>query len=171
MRALFVVIVGLGLPGLLPALAVARRSPVVVFLAPLIGAGMAAVAAELELGVGGSLPTCYLVVAVAVNIAVIAWWLAAGRFRKKWAGPPLGWSVVTTIVVLGALVIPLTALRAPTFGWDAEQIWLTHAMMIYGGHHEMLTSLKNPVYWSGNPSYPPLVPAASALASLPASTM
>ena len=47
--ALFVLIAGLGMPGLLPALAVARRSPALVFLAPLIGAGMAAVAASSNL--------------------------------------------------------------------------------------------------------------------------
>jgi hypothetical protein len=164
MRALFVLILGLGVPGLLPALAVARRSAAVIFLAPIIGACMAAVGAELELGIGGSLLACYLVVAVAVNIGVVAWWLAAGRFRQSWAGLPLDWSIATVVVMLDALVIPLTALRAPLFGRDAEQIWLTHAMMIYGGHHQMLTSLTNPAYWSGNPDYPPLVPAAGALA-------
>lgn len=52
MRALFVLIIGLGGPGIGPALAVARRSPVLLFLAPLIGAAMAAMAAGLELGVG-----------------------------------------------------------------------------------------------------------------------
>src|SRR5579864_5864156 len=63
MKALFVLVVGLGAPGILPSLAVARRSPVLVFLAPLAGAGMVAVAAEIELGVGGSLVADYGVVA------------------------------------------------------------------------------------------------------------
>ena len=163
MSALLLVIVGLGAPGFLPALAVAGRAPVLVFLAPLIGAGMAAVAAELELGVGGSLPTCYAVVAVAANVAVIAWWLAAGRFRLR-AGPPWGWSIVTVVAVLGALIIPLSALRAPIIGWDANSIWLTHALMVSGGHHELLAGLQNAVYRFSNPDYPPLVPAAGALA-------
>ena len=94
MKALFVLVVGLGAPGILPSLAVARRSPVLVFLAPLAGAGMVAVAAEIELGVGGSLVADYVVVAVAANLAVTAWWLAAGRSRQPWAGPSWGWSIV-----------------------------------------------------------------------------
>jgi hypothetical protein len=164
MKALFVLIVGLGMPGILPALAVARRSPAVVFLAPLIGAGMAAVAAEIEFGIGGSLLTNYVVVAVTANLAVIAWWLAAGRSREPWAGVPWRWSVSTVVVVLGSAAIPLTALRSPMIGWDANSIWLTHALMVYGGHHEMLTGLQNVTYRFSNPDYPPLVPAAGALA-------
>jgi hypothetical protein len=163
MTELLVVIVGLGAPGFLLALAVAGASPVLVFLAPLIGAGMAAVAAELELGVGGSLFTWYAVVAVIANVAVVARWLAGVRF-PPWADPPWGWSILTLAVVLGALIIPLTALRAPMIGWDANSIWLTHALMVSGGHHELLTGLQNPAYSFSNPDYPPLVPAAGALA-------
>ena len=36
--------------------------------------------------------------------------------------------------------------------------------MVYGGHHEMLTGLQNVAYRFSNPDYPPLVPAAGALA-------
>jgi hypothetical protein len=163
MTELLVVIVGLGAPGFLLALAVAGASPVLVFLAPLIGAGMAAVAAEFELGVGGSLFTWYAVVAVIANVAVVALWLAGVRFPPR-ADPPWGWSIVTLAVVLGALAIPLTALRAPVIGWDANSIWLTHALMVSGGHHALVTGLKNPAYSFSNPDYPPLVPAAGALA-------
>jgi hypothetical protein len=163
MTALLVLIVGLGAPGILPAWAVARRPPVLVFLAPLIGAVMAAAAVEIELGVGGSLPVCYVVVAATANLAVIAW-LAAGRFPRSWAGPPWAWSVGTTVIVAGALAIPLAALRAKMIGWDANSIWLTHALMVSGGHHELLTGLQNPAYRFSNPDYPPLVPAAGALA-------
>ena len=164
MKALFVLVVGLGMPGILPALAVARRSPAVAFLAPLIGAGMAAVAAEIEFGIGGSLLTNYVVVAVTANLAIIAWWLAAGRSRQPWAGVPWRWYVSTVVVVLGSAAIPLTALRSPMIGWDANSIWLTHALMVSGGHHEMLTGLQNVTYRFSNPDYPPLVPAAGALA-------
>jgi hypothetical protein len=199
MRPLFVLVVGLGVAGILPAWAVARRSPVVVFLAPLIGAAMAALGAEIELGVGGSIVVGYVVVAVIVNVAVIAWWLAARRAAPRpapraaprpapraaprpapraaqepgrRAAPrpaapprePWGWSVLTLVVVLGCLAIPLTALRAPMFGWDANSIWLTHALMVYGGHHDLLTGLQNAAYQFSNPDYPPLVPAAGALA-------
>ena len=170
MRALVVLVVVLGVPGALPALAVARRSLAGVFLAPLIGAGMAAVATEIELGAGGSLVPDYVAVALAVNLAVILWWLAV----RPAAAPPAvparetgaawAWSVLALVVVLGCLAIPLTALRSPMFGWDANSIWLTHALMVYGGHHELLTGLQNVAYQFSNPDYPPLVPAAGALA-------
>ena len=163
MTELLVVIVGLGAPGFLLALAVAGASPVLVFLAPLIGAGMAAVAAVLELGVGGSLFTWYAVVTVIANVLVVALWLAGVRFLPR-ADPPWRWSILTLAVVLGALIIPLSALRARMIGWDANSIWLTHALMVSGGHHALLTGLQNPVYSFSNPDYPPLVPAAGALA-------
>ena len=75
-NALIVVVVVLGLPGLLPALIAVRRSPVVIFLAPLIGTAVtAAVAAECELGIGGSLLAWYVLLTVEiVNIAAL-WWL------------------------------------------------------------------------------------------------
>jgi hypothetical protein len=164
MSALIVLVVCLGGPGFLPALAVARNSPVLFFLAPLIGAGMAAMAATLELGVGGTLVTCYVVVAVIVNVAVIAWWLAAGQHRPP-AGPGWGWwPIVTLVIVLAVMVIPLSSLRAPAIGWDGNTIWLTKALMVSGGHHQLLAGLRNPVYRPSNPDYPLLVPAAGALA-------
>jgi hypothetical protein len=60
MRPIAVLLLYLASPGLTPALVAARRAPVAGFLAPLIGAAMAAVAAVIELGIGGSLLTCYL---------------------------------------------------------------------------------------------------------------
>jgi hypothetical protein len=160
----FVVLIGcLGAAGILPALVVARRSPALIFLAPLLGACMAGVAAGMELAAGGSLVTCYLAVAVTVNLAVIAWWLAAGRYRS-WPSPPWTWSVLTAITVLGALLIPLTALRAQLIGWDAHSIWITHALMVSGGHQDLFTALRDPAYGFSNPDYPPLVPAVGALA-------
>jgi hypothetical protein len=163
MTELLVVIVGLGAPGFLLALAVAGASPVLVFLAPLIGAGLAAVAAVFELGVGGPLFIWYLVVAVIANVAVVALWLVRSRFPAP-EDPPWMWSILTLAIVLGALIIPLRAMRAPMIGWDANSIWLTHALMVSGGHHALVTGLKNPVYSFSNPDYPPLVPAAGALA-------
>jgi len=163
MTELLVVIVGLGAPGFLLALAVAGASPVLVFLAPLLGAGLAAVAAVFELGVGGSLLAWYVVVAVIANVAVVALWLVRVRFPTP-ADPPWEWSVLTLAVMLLALIIPLMALRAELIGGDANSIWLTHALMVSGGHHALVAGLKNPVYSFSNPDYPPLVPAAGALA-------
>jgi hypothetical protein len=170
--SLLVVIAGLGLPGLLPALAVARRSPALVFVAPLIGAGLAAIAAGLELAVGGSLLPWYAGVAITVNVATLIFWLVARRSARlqalKGTGPAAGssltWSMLTVVVVLGAMVAPLTGLRAGITGYDTTAIWLTHALMVAGGHHVLLSGLQNPVYLSSNPDYPPLVPAAGALA-------
>ena len=168
MTALVMLAVGLGAPGILPAVALARRFPVVVFLAPLIGAGMAAMAAAIELGAGGSVVADYMVVTVAVNLVVIAWWLARLRAAQPQAittrGRSWGWPVLTLAVVFGCLAVPLVALRAPMIGWDANSIWLTHAFMVYGGHHELLTGLQNVAYQFSNPDYPPLVPAVGALA-------
>jgi hypothetical protein len=160
---LIVLVAGLGLPGLLPALILARRSPAIIFLAPLIGAAMAAVATEFELKAAGSLVLWYVVVVLVVNAASVAWWLARGRQRD--ANPPAPeWVLLTAVAAGAALVVPLVGLRAQLLGVDSEQIWLTHAMMISGGHRELLSSLTNHSYWPGNPDYPPLVPAAGALA-------
>jgi hypothetical protein len=169
--ALVVVVLVLGGPGLVPALAIARRSPVLIFLAPLTGAAMAAIAAELELAVGGSLTGCYALVAAFVNLAVIGWWLAAGRSgsparpAESGAGGA-GWGryLVTVATLLAAVAVPLAALRGHAIGWDSNSIWLTHALMLSGGHHELLTSVQNRAYAFSNPDYPPLVPAAGALA-------
>jgi hypothetical protein len=125
---------------------------------------MAAVAATIELGAGGSLVADYVAVAAVVNLAVAGWWLAARRAARPGAVPGWGWQAGSVLVVLGCLAVPLMALRAPMFGWDANSIWLTHALMVYGGHHELLTGLQNVAYQFSNPDYPPLVPAAGALA-------
>lgn len=169
MRAVVVLAVGLALPGLLPALAAAGRSAAVVFLAPVTGALMAAAAAEVELGVGGSLVPDYVAVAAAVNVAVIAWWVARRAAAPRVLSPPgtwaaFGWSALAVPVMIGCLAVPLSALRGDMFGWDANSIWTTHALMVYGGHHELLTGLQNVAYRFTNPDYPPLVPAAGALA-------
>jgi hypothetical protein len=163
MKPAVVLVLGLGVPGLLPALVAARRSPALIFLAPLIGAAMAAIAAEIELGVGGTMVDWYIVVAVTVNVLAAAWWLTFGR-RTGWPGLPWYWSVITVVVEVAALALPLTALRVPIIGRDPNSIWLTHALFIAGGHHALVAGLKNPVYAFDNPDYPPLVPAASALA-------
>jgi len=163
MSALVVLLVGLGIPGLVPALLLAWRSPVVVFLAPLIGAAMAAVATELELAFSGTLLFWYVIVAILANGAAATYWITRGGLRAEGRSRPL-WMLLAPLAIAGALVVPLIGLRARMIGWDAEQIWLTHAMMISGGHRELLSSLRNHSYWSGNPDYPPLVPAAGALA-------
>jgi hypothetical protein len=167
MNGFVVLLAGLAVPGLLPALAVAGRSPVVVFLAPLTGALLAAVAALIEFAVAGSLAADYAVVAVIANLAVIAWWLTARRSARaparqvwRWGW---GWSVATVVVVLAAVAFPLNDLRVPAIGGDPNTIWLTHALLAYGGHHTYLAGLRSPAYQFSNPDYPPLVPGVEAL--------
>jgi hypothetical protein len=167
MQPLEVLILGLAVPGLLPALAVARRSPAVIFLAPIVGAIMAALAAELEVAVSLSLLGCYVLVAVTVNAAVIASLLMARRVGRRPLVPQegfsLGWSILTVLIVLAALAFPLSGLQAHEIGWDADSIWLTHSLMLSGGHRELVTAMTDPAYRFANPDYPPLVPAVSAL--------
>jgi hypothetical protein len=163
-KALVVLVAGLSAAGILPALAVARRSPVVIFLAPVTGAALAGVAAVIEFGVGGTLPADYLGVAIAVNLAVAAWWLTAGRSVQPSVNPRWWWSVATVAVVLGCLAIPVNDLRVPAIGGDPNTIWLTHALLAYGGHHAYFTGLQSAGYRFSNPDYPPLVPAVEALA-------
>jgi hypothetical protein len=164
MRVLWVVVGCLGVPGLLPAVVLVRRSPALIFLAPLVGAVMAASAACVEVGVGGSLAVSYVGIAVVVNLAAAIWWLSSGRFRRQPDPPPWGWSVLTVAVVLGALALPLAGLDGHMIGGDTNAIWLTHALLLSGGHHQALQGLQNPAYRFSNPDYPPLVPAAGALA-------
>ncbi|MGP0005563.1 MAG: hypothetical protein ACLPTB_11830 [Acidimicrobiales bacterium] len=163
-RALFVLVVMLGLPGFLPALAAVRRSPALFFLAPLIGAAMAAVAVEFELGVGGSLLMWYVVLSVLTNVAVIAWWWVVGGSSTQPAGPSWAWLALTVVVVGGAMVVPMTGLRTLMFGRDANSIWLTHSLMIAGGHQVLLADMRNSAYAFSNLDYPPLASAAGALA-------
>jgi hypothetical protein len=162
--AFVVLVVGLSTAGILPALAVARRSPVVIFLAPVTGAALAGVAAVIEFGVGGTLPADYLGVAIVANLAVVAWWLTAGRSVQPSVSPRWWWSVATVAVILGCLAIPVNDLRVPAIGGDPNTIWLTHALLAYGGHHAYFTGLQSAGYRFSNPDYPPLVPAVEALA-------
>jgi hypothetical protein len=166
MKAAVVVIV-LGLSGFLPALVVARRSPALIFLAPIGGALMAAAGAEIEFGIGGSLPAGYLAVAAIVNIAVIAWWLIVGRSRPRvglpWLRCAPQWYVATLAVIVAGLALPLSGLRGHAVRWDTNSIWLTHALLLSGGHQALLAGLTNPSYLRSGPDYPPLVPAAGAL--------
>src|SRR6202035_4035123 len=74
------------------------------------------------------------------------------------------WTILTVTVLLGALIVPLTGLRAGIIGYDGNAIWLTHTLMVSGGHHALLTGLRSSAYTFSNPDYPPLVPAAGAVA-------
>jgi len=154
-------VLGLALTGLVPAVVIAGASPVSVFVAPLIGAVAAGVAVELEVGLGGTILPWFVVVALALN-AVALGILLRRKSLPTWEGG--GWSLVTLGVLLAALAIPLTGLRAHEVGYDAAVTWTTHALLVSAGHRTLVSGLQNPVYaaWA-NPDYPPLVPAVNAL--------
>lgn len=163
MSALVVVVVGLGLPGLLPALVAAGPSAAAAFTAPLVGACMAAVAAELELAIGGTLVAWYVAIAAITNVVVATWVIRAGRARRPVRAKML-WSLATIGVLAATMAVPLLGLRTPMIGYDANAIWLVHTLLVSGGHGALAHGLQNPVYAFSNPDYPPLVPASGALA-------
>jgi hypothetical protein len=165
-------------PAVLPSLALLGVRTTTVFIAPLVGAVFAAMAAELEAAVGSTLITWYVILAVLANLAALAWLghrfvasrraqrgqLAAldGQRPRRWAWPS-GWSWATVAVMALAAAWPLQVLRAPILGYDAYAIWTLHSMFIYGGHNVLQGSLTDPIYIFSQPNYPPLVPATGAL--------
>jgi len=164
-QALVTVLLWLGISGALPAWVLARRSPVVVFLAPLVGSVLAAVAVELELVLDGPLLLWFILVVVMVNAGAL--WIQ--RIVERNQDPTVTgwswtWSLLTVGVLIGTMVIPLSGLRSPMIGFDANAIWLTHTLLVSSGHHTLIAGLQNFAYAPSNPDYPPLVPASGGLA-------
>jgi hypothetical protein len=147
-----------------------------IFLIPLVGAIFAALAAELELIVGGTILLWFLVLVVVANVItllhmtrhLLKWSTGSGegrahaRLLPNYSWPSI-WSCFTVIVMALAVSWPLQALRAPSIGYDGYAIWTLHSLFIFGGHTTFLSDLTNPEYAFSNPNYPPLVPASSAL--------
>ncbi|MHB8219266.1 MAG: hypothetical protein ACYDHU_02930 [Acidimicrobiales bacterium] len=159
--------------GAVPAGAAIGCRPAAVFAAPLAGAVVGAFAAAGEFAVGGSLvPWVVALGASSSAVAAVAIWsrhrsrplraeLSAGL--SAWSTSSVAWSALTVVVVSLAAGWSLQALRAPIIGYDANAIWLIHALAVYGGHHTFVGVLQSPAYNFTSPDYPPLVPAASAL--------
>ena len=104
----------------------------------------------------------YVSIAITVNAAALLWFAVRGRSQLGTA-LPWHWFVLTVIVVIGAMMVPLSGLQAPMIGYDANVIWLTHTLLVSAGHQALLSGLQNPVFLPTNPSYPPLIPASGAL--------
>ncbi len=168
-------------PALVPSLALLGARPMTVFVTPLVGAILAAVAAELEAALGGTILTWFVILAVAANVAALAslrdrLMEIAGLRRegdrlsvqgdghrpRAWS-LPTAWSCITVVVIGLAVLWPLQALRSPILAYDGFAIWTLHSLFIYGGHGVYHSALTNPVYRFSNPNYPPLVPATGAL--------
>ncbi len=160
MNAAFTFIVGLALTGLLPAIAAAGVAPVSIFLSPLVGAITAGVAVELELALGGSMHSWFVVAAVLLNLAALALLLRRKRL-PTWE--IRGRAVITLVVLFVVLALPLIGLRAHEVGYDGSITWTTHALLISAGHNSLVAGLQNPAYVASNSDYPPLVPAVNAL--------
>ncbi|HEY1652675.1 MAG TPA: hypothetical protein VGG09_12395 [Acidimicrobiales bacterium] len=160
MNAALTFVFGLCLAGCVPAVAAIGLSPATFFLAPFIGAASAAVAVELEVGIGGTMVPWFVVVAVVVNVLSFGILLRRRSF-PTWEGG--GWSLLLFAGVLGALAVPLIGLRTHEVGYDPAVIWTTHTLLISSGHQTLVSGLQNPVYAYSSPSYPPLVPAVGAL--------
>ncbi len=173
--AVLVTVVLLGAAGALPAIAAAGLRPVTVFLAPMVGALLAAFGAAGEFAIGGTVVAWFVALAMVANVAALAicWRFGFGagvpavvdsEERPGEQGRRWGWDALTVAVVAASLAWPLHALSVPTIGDDANSIWLLHALLISGGHAVFAAGLENHAYVFSNPDYPPLVPAASALA-------
>jgi len=162
-------LVVLAAPGALPTVALAGLRPGTVFLVPLTGSVVAAVAATLEVVLPGSFLLWFLVVGLAATAVAAPWALktVAGTFGHRHTWEPgvvssVLWALVTVLVMAAAVAWPLQVLRIPIIGYDGYAIWTSHAMLVYGGHQTLLTGLSDPFYYQLT-DYPPLVPAAGAL--------
>ena len=165
------------IPAALPSVAALGARPITIFLTPLVGAVFAAVAAELELAIGGTILEWFVTLAVLANVLALirlthfvprdrdrgVHGTNLNRLRARTWSWPSPWSFVTVIVIALAVLWPLQALRAPVIAYDGYAIWTLHSLFIYGGHGSFLSDLTNPAYAFSNPNYPPLVPASGAL--------
>ena len=148
-------------------------------LCPLGGSLVGAWAAELELVVGGSFLSTLLIVAALVNgLTLLYLWSRRTVPLVRHASSPshapifstdadvprsMSWGFITVIVISAAVLWPLRALAVPSIGYDANVVWLLHAILVYGGHAGMLSWIHNPVFSTANADYPPLVPSSSAV--------
>jgi hypothetical protein len=153
----------LAAPAVGPTMALVGVRPVTLFLCPLAGSVLAAVAAEFELAIGGSLLTWFVLLAIVINaVTAPRLWKRARRSSADPFSSPWPWITISAVIV--AVAWPLHALRNPIVISDGWAIWTLHSVFIYGGHGAYLSDLKNPAYRFSNPNYPPLVPASGALA-------
>jgi hypothetical protein len=148
-------------PGILPAVVIAGRRPVTPFLVPLTTALIAGVAVLAMFVTAGSLVLWFSIVAVAVNLLATAALLKGPWPRQDDSSGRYPW--VIFLVVLIAVLWPLSVLGTPVIGSDAQAIWLLHAAMVFGGHNTLVADMTNPSYHFSNPDYPPLYPGIAAL--------
>ncbi len=144
----------LGVLGLLPAYAIVGARAETVVVAPLLGAGIVAVGAWIEVAVGGDLRL------LALGVGIVAWVVSGLRVRTVLRETVDARSLLLLIGPLVALAWTLRALERFELYADARSIWLFHARMLYGGHHTYLSVAPQTVF--SHPDYPLLGPASIA---------
>ena len=153
-------------PGLIPAVAVCGRSVAVVFICPITGALLCAIAATAEFVLPGSFTLWLVVTWILSNALAIG--VVVTRKRRPTPTPQLlRFNTLTSVAIVASVTTVgvwfLLALKAPMMGFDTQAIWMLHAMFIYGGHHRLEADLHNRAYGFSNRDYPPLLPSVSAL--------
>jgi hypothetical protein len=156
--------------GLLPVAALIGPRPVIAPLAPLAGAVMAALAVAACLSFGGGVLGWFVGIAVALNLAVLVRW-GVNTDQAPWgrgAGPrlPRGTAWAGAIGLVAAVGFSLSALHAPSIGFDARTIWMLHAVSYAAGHSVSVAALKNSALPFAHASYPPLVGGTVAVSWL-----
>ena len=138
----------LTLAGALPVRMIAGWRPATPFMAPIGGAVLAGVAGELTVLVNGTELGWFVPIAIGVNAAATASWLARREARRS--RPPAGptrwlWIAggVGVLSVAGATAWSLRSLVGEDIGLDARSIWLAHATWISKGHAAALAALRN----------------------------
>ena len=167
-------VVVLATAGSLPVVALVGLRPVSAALAPLAGAVLAALAASACLTLGGSVVVWFVLLGLLAAAAVLVYWRSRPDAGPDWGHGPrptdsrldrvtpwLGAAGVTVTAVLS-----LSALRAPSVGFDARTIWLLHARWFAAGHQVALSALQNPALPFAHASYPPLIGGTVAVSWL-----
>ena len=145
-------------PGYLPALALVRRPPWALALAPLATGVVCAAAAIASLVTRTPLAT-WLAVGIVVATGASAWWLRRAGPSAE-ADGPVTWSGLAALVAVVA--VPLLAVRRAPVDWDARSIWFFHADWVRVGGTEAVDAVSNPALAFAHADYPPLAPATVA---------
>jgi hypothetical protein len=142
--------------------------PVTPFIAPIGGAVLAGVAGALTVLVDGTEVGWFVPLAIAVNAAASASWLARRESRRSRTGArPSLWLWIAgaagVLVVAGVSAWSMRSLVSVDIGPQARSIWLAHARWIADGHNAALSALTNPGLAVAHSSYPPLGGSVVAL--------
>jgi hypothetical protein len=158
----------LSVAGALPVRMLAGWRPATPFMAPIGGAVLAGAAGELTVLVDGTELGWFVPLAIGVNAAATASWLARREARKtrdlskrsRWLWAAGGTGVLG---VAAATAWSLRALVRVDIGVDARSIWLAHATWISNGHGAALAALRDAGLAASHANYPPLGGSAVAL--------